>query len=102
MKTIGGRKILEAKDAQTGESQKPIAPQALVAALDRLFKNEGWEIPDSCVEGKLMNKVLQLEARIDSLTDLLGKLNALVKGADAVPAGRVDPIALSKKEKASK
>lgn len=40
----------------------------VVKALTHIFTVEAWEIPDSAVEGKLSNKVRELESRLNQLT----------------------------------
>jgi len=55
-------KTVTAKPAKLTPFQKDV-----VAALEHIFTVEGWEIPDSAVEGNLTARVAELEARINQL-----------------------------------
>lgn len=66
--------------------------KVLLAAMNRLFEDGKWEIPDEAVAGLVKNKVDQLEAQVKSLTSLLGQLSAHVHGKPGLPSGRVDPM----------
>ncbi len=63
----------------------------VVKALEHIFTVEGWEIPDSAVEGKLSAKVRELESRLNSITqtpavnriDAVTAMGATRKPADA-------------------
>ena len=67
-----------------------INEQDLIAALNHLFVNEKWEIPDDAVSGKVSAQVAQLQSRVDHLTDELAKVTA--SKTSPAPRARVDAL----------
>ena len=66
----------------------------LVKALDRLFDEGKWTIPDDAIAGAVANKVKQLDAQVASLTNLLGQVAAKLEGGKPPikPGERVDAL----------
>lgn len=86
---------IEMTDKQAAETIKAAlategGQKALLAAMDKLFSDGLWEIPDDAIAGKVTGKVNQLTAQVQSLTSLLGQLSAKVNGKPAPPTGRID------------
>ena len=71
----------------------------LVKAMDKMFTEGKWEIPDDAIIGIVTNKVNQLQAQVGSLTQMLVALSAKIEGKPVQPSGRVDAIAATKVEK---
>jgi hypothetical protein len=95
-----------AKTVKIEPKQKPPAPpfqQDLRNALEWMFTEGGWEIPDQAIEGKLTAKVLQLEAQVKSLTNRMAELVAgSSKGEAPKPIGRVDVASVVKGKRKKK
>jgi len=74
--------------------QTEAGQKVLVAAVDKMFTEGKWEIPDDAVTGKVSAKVAGLEAQVKSLTNLLSQLSAEVRQSSRNPGGeRADSVA---------
>ena|SRR5581483_11071396 len=82
---------------------KAINQKNLIAALEKLFTDEGWEIPDSAVEGKLTGRITRLEAQVKELTQRVND-TAARQGVfyGTLPGARVDAIAMVNQSKSKR
>ncbi|MEI8289552.1 MAG: hypothetical protein WCH99_08755 [Verrucomicrobiota bacterium] len=68
----------------------------LVAAMDKMFTEGKWEIPDDAIVGIYAHKVDQLEAQNTSLLALVKQLAAEVRGEPIKAGQRIDAIAAAR------
>lgn len=77
--------------------QTEAGQKAIVACMDKMFKEGNWEIPDDAIVGIYAAKIDQLEAQLKSQLDLIKQLAAEVRGNSNVkPGERVDAIAAAR------
>jgi prefoldin subunit 5 len=70
--------------------------KVLIAAMNKMFEDGKWEIPDDAIVGIYARKIDQMQQQIQSLTARMVELS----GATAVvPGERIDPLKASKKAK---
>ena len=67
-------------------------------AMDSIFEEGGWTIPDDAIVGIYAHKIDQLKEQVDSLTKLAANIAAKIEGKPTGPSGRVDAIAATKKK----
>lgn len=75
------------------QTKPTIDESTLIKALNTVFTDGKWEIPDDAVAGVVTHKVNQLEAQVKSLTNLVKILSAKVNGSPLITSDRVDALA---------
>lgn len=76
--------------------------KTLVAAMDKMFEDGKWTIPDDAIVGVYARKVDQLQGQVNSLTQLMSAMSAKIEGKPVAASGRVDALEAAKDKKRKK